>query len=283
MTIGQNPERTPKVITLPRARFVTLTHAQNAQDLFLSPVAAEVLARWSAETGSWGVLIREHNPYLLLGPKDRRLPFLHDTVKWVQSQGYPVYMRVGGGSAVLLDQRCLSFAVSRPCRDLTVWQRNFQEMGQPVIDGLKTLGLDARFGRAAGSYCEGPFDLVTPEGQKIAGIAQAIRGGSALVSGMILVQQDPLATTELIQEFYRRAGSQQILQKDAVTALNRYPHLSDITIEDVHKALSAGFNQHFQLYWDPFSPQEWALGRELEPKRRVGTNFAEEQIASTAP
>lgn len=270
------------MMTLPKARFVTLTAAQNRESLFLSPVAAEVLARSSARTRSWGVLIREHNPYLLLGPKDRRLPFLDDAVQWAQTQGYPVYMRIGGGSAVLLDPSCLSFAVSRPCRDLTQWERNFREMGQPVIDGLRTLGVNAAFGRAAGSYCEGPFDLVTQDGRKIAGIAQAIRGGTALVSGMILVQQDPITTTGFIQEFFRRAGSPQVLKADVVTALNRYPRLRNVTTEDVRDALTVGFSRHFDLDPNPFSAGEWAEARDLEPMRRISARTVQ-RIAEGAP
>ncbi len=269
-------------MTLPKARFVTVYHDENAHNFSLSPVTAEVLAQWSAKTGSWGVLIREHNPYLLLGPKDRRLPFLDEAIHWVHTQGYPVYMRIGGGSAVLLDRTCLSFAVSRPCRDLTTWQRNFQEMAQPVIDGLKTLGVDARFGRAAGSYCEGPFDLISHDGRKIAGIAQAIRGGSALVSGMILIQQDPLATTSFIQEFYRRAGSEQVLNAEAVTALKFDPRFRKVGIEEVSHALASGFKQHFRLHPEPFSQMEWDQCRTLEPARLVGITSVE-QIAGSIP
>ncbi|SMC02282.1 Lipoate-protein ligase A [Sulfobacillus thermosulfidooxidans DSM 9293] len=252
---------------LPDARFITITAANNPETFHLSPVLAEVLGRWSARTESWGILIREHNPYLLLGPKDRRLPFLDEALNWAQNQGYPVYMRVGGGSAVLLDRTCISFAVSRPCRDLTVWEQNFRDMTAPIIDGLRMLGIATQFGRAEGSYCEGPYDLVTRDGKKIAGIAQAIRGGSALVSGMILVQQDPVRTTEFIQEFYHRAGSQQILRADVVTALSHHPGFSQVTIQDVHDALIAGFEQHYHLISEPFSPEEWQEARELNTLR----------------
>lgn len=252
------------------ARFIDI-QASVGPDLFrLSPVLAEVLGQFSAKTGEWGVMIREHDPYLLLGPKDRRLPQLEEATRWASQQGYPVFMRVGGGSVVLLDRTCLSFAVSMPCRDLTVWEQNFRVMAQPVIDGLTMLGIPCRFGRAEGSYCEGPFDLVTSgSGQKISGIAQAIRGGSALVSGMILVEQDPVRTTHFIQEFYRRAGSGQVLRESVVTALSRLPGFETVTTSAVRDALVRGFAETFDMRPDILSPQEWATAQKLAEARLI--------------
>jgi lipoate-protein ligase A len=212
-------------------------HALPPEQFDLSPVLAEVLGQVCAHHGDYGVMVREHNPYLLLGPKDRQLPGLPQAIHWAWEQELPVYMRVGGGSVVLLDRTCISFAVAKPCRDLTTWEANFRQMAQPVIDGLSLLGFYSQFGRAHDSYCEGPFDLVDAEGRKVAGIAQAIRGGAALVSGMIMVHQDPLRTTQFIQEFYDRAGSGKRLRPEAVTAIDRVSGFSHICMEDVKKDL----------------------------------------------
>ncbi|AUW93313.1 MAG: lipoate--protein ligase family protein [Sulfobacillus thermotolerans] len=251
------------------ARFIDIRPTLDPILFQRSPVLAEVMGQYSARTQRWGVMIREHNPYLLLGPKDRRLPHLDEAIRWATEQGYPVFMRVGGGSVVLLDRQCLSFAVSMPCRDLTVWEQNFRIMAQPVIDALTQFGVACRFGRAEGSYCEGPYDLVTLDGQKISGIAQAIRGGSALVSGMILVKQDPVRTTALIQEFYRRAGSSQVLRDSVVTAIDRLPGFEKVSIDDVHDALIKGFSQTFDLAWQPFTPEEWDTAANLVTGRLV--------------
>jgi lipoate-protein ligase A len=214
------------------------------------------------------VVIRHQKPYVLLGPKDRRLPHLDDAVAWLNSQGYPVFMRIGGGSAVLLDQECLSFAVSEPCRDFTVWESNFKRMAQGVIDGLRSLGIPAEFGRAVGSYCEGPYDLVAGQ-KKIAGIAQAIRGGFALVSGMLLIRQDPQSTTRLLQEFYVRAGSDLQLNPDAVTALMHLPGMQAVTTDEVEESLKYGFSQHYQLVDDPLSDDELRLAASLMAERHM--------------
>lgn len=250
------------------ARFVHLSHDAPPDLLRLSPVLAETVARWSSDQESTAVVIRHQRPYILLGPKDRRLPQLDEAVAWLNEQGYPVFMRIGGGSAVMLDPECLSFAISRPCRDFTVWEANFKSMAQGVIDGLRGLGIDAGFGRAVGSYCEGPYDLVA-DGRKIAGIAQAIRGGFALVSGMLLIRQDPVSTTALLQEFYRRAGSGLELDPHAVTALDRLPGMDKLTTEMVESALAQGFSQHYHLVPEPLTPDEIALAEQLLEERQL--------------
>lgn len=249
-------------------RFVHLSRHAPAELLKLSPVVAETVARWSAARESCAVVIRHQRPYVLLGPKDRRLPALAEAVQWLNQQHYPVFMRIGGGSAVLLDDACLSFAISQPCSDFTVWEANFKSMAQGVIDGLRGIGIPAEFGRAVGSYCEGPYDLVA-DGRKIAGIAQAIRGGFALVSGMLLVHQDPLATTRLLQEFYLRAGSDLLLDPNAVTALDRLPRQSDLTVEAVEEALRVGFSQHYHLIDAPLTAQEILLAEQLLTERML--------------
>jgi octanoyl-[GcvH]:protein N-octanoyltransferase len=251
-----------------QARFVHLSRSAPHELLKLSPVLAETVARWSAERESCAVVIRHQRPYILLGPKDRRLPLLQEAVRWLNQQDYPVFMRIGGGSAVLLDDKCLSFAVSQPCRDFTVWEANFKSMAQGVIDGLQSIGIPAEFGRAVGSYCEGPYDLVANR-RKIAGIAQAIRGGFALVSGMLLIHQDPHATTQLLQEFYRRAGSDLVLDPDAVTALDRLEHMGSLTVESVEHALKHGFARHYALTETPLSEDEIVLAEQLLQERML--------------
>ena len=251
-----------------QARFVQVPPESPDALLRLSPVLAETVARWSADRHASAVVIRHQRPYILLGPKDRRLPDLSGALDWLYGMGYPVFMRIGGGSAVLLDGQCLSFAISQPCHDFTVWESNFRMMAQGVIDGLCSIGIPAKFGRAKGSYCEGPYDLVA-QGRKIAGIAQAIRGGFALVSGMLLIRQDPVRTTALLQEFYQRAGSDLVLDPNAVTALHRMPGMRDITVDQVEESLRTGFSQHYELINSTLGPEELALAEQLLSERQI--------------
>lgn len=250
---------------LDRYRWVELDQTREPDVFELSPVMAEAIA-YTAAGGQPTILIRRQPPYLLLGPQDRRLPQLERAVNEVQAGGWPTFMRIGGGSAVLLDDRCLSFAVARPCRDFTTLERNFRELAGGVIRALHDLGLPAKFGQAAGSYCEGPYDIVV-HGQKVAGVSQAIRRGFALVSGMVLLDQDPVATTAHIQRFYQSAGSDKVLQASAVTNLSR---LLDRPIlhAELTTALRGGFAAQFSLVVDRLTAQERATAQTLYPLRR---------------
>ncbi len=212
--------------------------------------------------------LRMNKPYVLLGPQDLRLPHPERGVAWLEAQGLPVYVRVGGGAAVLLDEGCLSFFGAVPCRDLSRLDSNFHELTRPVRRALAAIGAPVRFGRAEGSYCEGPQDLVTQGGRKLLGVAQALRQGYALVSGMLLLRQDPQRTTALLQEFYRRAGSDRVLKPEAVTSLLREAG-RDIALAEVKAEI---LRQAVALGWGPdlssLTPWETELGDEMLQRRR---------------
>lgn len=260
-------------------RWVTIRSQQDSDNFWLSPVMAEVIGHSAAE-GHPTVLVREQPRYLLLGPKDRRLPRILEATKTVENEGWPVFMRIGGGSAVLLDDTCLSFAVARPCRDLTTLEKNFRELGQGAIEALHTLGLPAQFGAAPGSYCEGPYDLIVG-GKKVAGISQAIRQGFALISGMILVSQDPKATTARIQRLYQEAGSDQRLSSDAVTSLETLLG-HELSLETLRESLFQGFQTALgPLVSDRVRDEEWDRARAIYPVRRFPSSVRPQEATGS--
>lgn len=197
--------------------------------LDLSPGLAEWAGRQAATSGEPHFVLRRQRGYFLLGPGDRRLPDLPAAARWAAAHGIPLYRRIGGGSLVYLDDGCLSFAHAIPCRDVATAATNFHVLTGPVLDALRSLGVEARFGRVSGSYCEGPWDLVA-EGRKIAGTAQAIHDGFALVSGMLLVTQDGADATGRVNDFYERAGGGRPFDPSAVTSLDALT-AGTITIE----------------------------------------------------
>ena len=244
-------------------RLVDVRPNQLPNLLPLSPALAETVAMSVVESARPALLLRSQSPYILLGPKDRHLPRLDDGVAWLRAQGFPVFFRLGGGSAVLLDGQCVSFAVIRPCRDLTSWRKNFYDLTEGVVRGLKRLDIAAEFGEAEGSYCPGMYDLVV-DGRKVAGIAQAIRRGYAMVSGMLLVHQDPVRTTAVIQEFYERAGSDRQFRATAVTRLDA---LRPLSMDSVFDAIIAGYSELWDLQPSELTSTEAALAGRLYEER----------------
>ncbi len=253
---------------LPSARLIHLGAGAPEPALHLSPVVTETAAISAAERGALTVVVRRHQPYVLLGPSDRRLPGLARIREWADARGLPAFIRIGGGSLVWQDTGTISFGVARPSRDLTTVERNFRELGEGVLRAFRHLGLEtAAYGRAVGSYCEGPWDIVV-DGVKIAGVAQAIRGGFALVSGMILVNQDPVETTRLIEDLYELAGSPRHLRASAVTNLER---LLDrpVALAEVEQALFSGFGSLYQLIPADLDETEWVRAARLYQERRL--------------
>lgn len=249
-------------------RFLEVGAGGGKELLPLSPVLPEVVATTAALSGEPVVLLRRQAPYLLLGPRDRRLPGFRAGLRAVAGRA-PVYLRIGGGSAVYLDGGSLSFAVARPCRDLSTTERNFRELTVGVLRGLERLGLAPRLGRAPGSYCEGPSDIVVGEPpRKVAGVAQAIRRGFALVSGMVLVDQDPHVATAFVQSFYDAAGAGLRLRPEAVTSLARELG-REVTLDEAARALRAGFAEAWRLREDRIRPEEVERARELLRLRRL--------------
>ncbi|MBO8140576.1 MAG: lipoate--protein ligase family protein [Firmicutes bacterium] len=234
----------------------------------MSPVVAETVAvSVAAGESPPAVIIRRQRPYALLGPRDRRLPLLEAGLSVLTSRGLPVFERTGGGSAVVLDEGCVSFGVVRPCRDPAVVRRNYEELTQGVRLALDRLGIDARFGAAPGSFCEGPYDLVV-DGRKVAGVAQTLRGGYALVSGMVLVNQDVAAVTELLNRFYAAAGGRADLSPTSVVSLASLLK-RPVSADEVEDALRDGFAAVHGLRESPLTDRERRRAGVLLSTRRV--------------
>jgi len=262
-------ERRPSGAPGAEYRLIRIDDESSPDLLELSPVIAEAVAESvGAGQAPPTAVIRRQRPYALLGPKDRRLPSLSRGVKVLRDAGLPVYERIAGGTAVILDEGCLSFAVARPCRDFTAIHQNFNLLTVGVRLALARLGIDAEFGAAPGSFCEGPYDLVF-RGRKIAGVAQAMRRGFALVSGMLIVSQDPVPVTNLLNEFYAAAGGTPGLVPDNVVTLSDLVG-RPLTLDEVEDALKAGFwEAHRYVESAPTAAELERAGR-LLTERRLG-------------
>lgn len=251
-----------------RLRLITLDRRAAPRRFALGPALPESVALTVGAGGMAALVVSENDPHVLLGPRDRRLPGIERGIAWLRSRELPVLERIGGGSAVLLDEGCVSFAVAVPCSDLTRARENFAELTGGVLRALGELGIAARVGATAGAFCDGPYD-VKVGGRKLVGVAQAIRRGFALVSGMVLVSQDPWTSTGIVQGFYERAGSLERLRPEAVTSVARELG-RPVTAAEVAQALVRGYGETAQLVASSPDPAEWDEAERILARRRVG-------------
>ncbi|MFO7245825.1 MAG: lipoate--protein ligase family protein [Thermaerobacter sp.] len=235
-----------------------------------SPVLAETIGEAVARGDAPPtLLLRWQHPHVLLGPADGRLPHLDRAAAWLESvHGLPAYMRISGGSAVLLDETTLSFAVAVPCRDLTRLHDNYQTLLLGLFDALAGLGVAARFGEAPGSYCPGPYDLVLGDGRKIAGVAQALRRGFAEVGGMLLLGQDPVKAVRILEGFYEQAGGPRRFDPASVTSLSAVLG-RPVDRREAAEAIIAAYAARVRLEPGELTAAERARARALLEVRRV--------------
>lgn len=101
----------------------------------------------------------------------------------------------------------------------------YRALCAPIAAVLAGLGIDTRFGEAPDSFCDGRFNLLAPDGRKIAGTAQTWRISResgrryALAHAVVFVAGDMIAATAAVNRFHELVGAPRRFDPAAVATL----------------------------------------------------------------
>lgn len=162
------------------------------------------MIRRAAEGGEESVRVWRPRRHVAFGPRDTNDPAYPEARRIAESRGFVPVERSVGGRAVAHTGATLAFArchaVDAPRRDL---RTRYRVASRDVRAALETIGVDATTGEPDDSFCPGTHSLQADG--KIVGIAQRVRRGAALVSGVIVVA-DREAMAEVLEPVYEVLG-----------------------------------------------------------------------------
>ncbi|WP_348686062.1 lipoyl protein ligase domain-containing protein [Aeromonas bestiarum] len=149
---------------------------------------------------------------LIVTRKDMRLPRYQAACEQLAAEGWPVYVRDSGGTAVPHGAGILNLSLLLP-RTTTDLAHYYHLLGAPLLTLLAEFGLEGNYDFVPGSFCDGQYNLVIG-GRKITGTAQRWlapgqdHNGAVLAQAMLLVAGDVDEGTRMASRFYELAGGE---------------------------------------------------------------------------
>ena len=154
-------------------------------DMALSQALLRAVAR-----GNRPPLTRIYRPgaTVAFGRRDRFRPGFPEASAVARRLGFTPLLRDAGGLAAPYDDQSVVIDRFSAEHDITGGVRErFDAMAAAVADVLRGLGLDARVGAIPGEYCPGEHSVNLGGTLKVAGAAQRVVRGAALVSVVLVV------------------------------------------------------------------------------------------------
>ncbi|MFM4964727.1 protein ligase [Aeromonas bivalvium] len=149
---------------------------------------------------------------LIVTRKDTRLPRYQAACERLAREGWPVFVRDSGGTAVPHGAGILNLSLMLP-RTSTDLSHYYRLLGAPLLGLLAQYGLAGSYDFVPGSFCDGQYNLVIG-GRKVTGTAQRWlapgqdHAGAVLAQAMVLVEGDVDEGTRMASRFYELAGGE---------------------------------------------------------------------------
>lgn len=157
------------------------------------PVADRaVTADLLAETEVPAVRVWRPHRQVAFGRRDSHAEGYETASTAAEKRGYDTIERNVGGRAVAYTGRTLAFVHAVPIDDIRQEMcTRYTETSQLLVDVLSDLGADVTRGEPSDAYCPGSHSVSGIDGGepygKVAGLAQRVQSGAALISGCLTV------------------------------------------------------------------------------------------------
>ena len=164
----------------------------------------------TAETGVPAVRVWQPHRQVAFGRRDSHAAGYAAAKAAAEDRGYHAFVRRVGGRAVAYTGRTLAIASAVPIQDVRRGMCDrYDEVSETLVDTLSALGADITRGEPADAYCAGSHSVSAvdatgaPSG-KLAGVAQRVQSGAALVAAnLIVAEADVDALQSVLGPVYR--------------------------------------------------------------------------------
>lgn len=147
----------------------------------------DALLERAVETGDQGLRVWRPHRKLAFGRREVREAGYQAAREAALEHGFPPFERRTGGRAVAHTGDTVSFALVEPIEDLRLGATSRYDDATEVLQrALWRLGVPVQRGEPEGAFCPGNHSL-SYRG-KIAGLAQYVTSGAALVGGIVIVR-----------------------------------------------------------------------------------------------
>ncbi|HKG63446.1 MAG TPA: hypothetical protein VKB28_05230 [Solirubrobacteraceae bacterium] len=184
--------------TAPRTLLADAFPQRPALDMALSHA---LLLRVAEGTRPAAVRVYEPGPTVAFSKLDSHAPTFAAACDAARAHGYEPVIRLGGGHAAAYGPGCLIHEEIAPHHStLEGLGERYAHESELVERALLGLGVRVTAGQLEGEYCAGAHSLHAG-GVKVAGIAQRVIKGAALISTVLLVDAGPSLRAVLVDVY----------------------------------------------------------------------------------
>ncbi len=149
-------------------------------------ITADLLDR-TTETGEPGLRVWRPHRQLTFGRRDAREAGYQSAREIAAEHGFPPVERQVGGRAVAYSGMTVSFGLTKPVADFRRGiEERYDETTMAVQRALWRLGVPVQRGEPPNAFCPGNHALQWRG--KLAGFAQRVQQGAAVVGGIVIVR-----------------------------------------------------------------------------------------------